>query len=59
MKELSEISLTDLWKEYNNTFRECGYYFKMSHLITNLRCHIGKLSSKNNNRRIGDGKDMD
>jgi hypothetical protein len=36
----------------------CGYYFEMSHLITNLKCHIGKLSSKNY-RRIGDGKNID
>jgi hypothetical protein len=57
MKELCELSLTDLWKEYNNTFT-CGYYFEMSHLITNLKCHIGKLSSKNY-RRIGDGKNID
>jgi hypothetical protein len=36
----------------------CGYYFEMSHLIPNLKCHIGKLSSKKL-RRIGDGKNID
>jgi hypothetical protein len=36
----------------------CGYYFEMSHLIPNLKCHIGKLSSKKL-RRIRDGKNID
>jgi hypothetical protein len=55
-------SLTDIMPSINVFFQSrreiCGYYFEMSHLITNLKCHIGKLSSKNY-RRIGDGKNID
>jgi len=35
MKELSEISLTDLWKEYNNTFRD--YWVRHEEMIMHLR----------------------
>jgi hypothetical protein len=58
LSKSSRFYITAFNKKSSHIKRICGYYFEMSHLITNLKCHIGKLSSKNY-RRIGDGKNID
>jgi len=58
-KQPIEGILNFFQQEVNNLIKNCGYYFKMSHLITILKCHIGKISSRKNYWRIGDEKSMD